>query len=420
MANSQVSTFHYRLITWALFPVAFAHAAYTSFKYKNLIYFRQRFAHYPSATATSQPIWCHCASVGEINTALPLLQRLINQGESLIITTNTPTGHQTLVEAKLKNSQHVFLPLDYSFLARRFIKKFQPKHCFIFETELWPNILLSTLRSNIGVVIVNGRISEKTLKAPAFLLKNYQRILFNTHKIISSSEENTARFISLGARTESIITLDNLKFAASSVNENKTFSHPLNFPYLLCASTHEGEEDGILSAWAKHTTQSLGLVIAIRHPQRIKEVIHILENLKLPYHLHSNKHESPSIDSIYIIDTLGELMPFIAHANIVFMGGSLVPVGGHNMLEPALYKRCIFTGPHYHNFKMIVNDLLEHRAIEVVSNAEQLIEKSLAYESRQKEYSTMGENAYRYIKSKQQVLNRYEEVLLKLTKPQAS
>jgi len=417
MANPKFPTLQYRIITWALFPAVVAHTAYTALKHKSLAYFLQRFASYNNQTKIkTRPIWCHCASVGEINTALPLLQFLINQGESLIITTNTPTGYQTLTKAKLKNTHHFYLPLDYALLAKRYLRRFQPKQCFIFETELWPSTLLTAMRNNIHVVIVNGRISKKTLKAPAFLLKNYQRILSNTYKILSSSEENSTRFISLGANSESISTFDNLSFANTQIDENENIANPLTFPYLLCASTHEGEEEQILNAWVNHANNEIALVIAIRHPQRINQVIRTLEKSQLSFNLHSSNHESSNKDSIYIIDTLGELMPFIAHAKMVFMGGSLVPVGGHNMIEPALYKRPILIGPYHDDFKSIVNDLLSQNAIEIVQNAEQLIEKFLLYNTKKKEYLELGENAYRYIKSRQQVLNIYKSTLLTLIK----
>lgn len=417
MANPHVSTLKYRLTTWTLFPLAFAHTAFTALKHKNLTYLFQRFACYgKSKRLPTQPIWCHCASVGEINTALPLLRALIDQGESLLITTNTPTGYETLSRANLNNSVYVYLPLDYSLLATRLIHQYQPKHCLVFETELWPNILLTIIRNKIKLVIVNGRISKKTLKAPKFILSNYQRILSNAQHIICSSKENSASFISLGADAKKISILDNLKFTNINLCNSKNYTAPLAFPYLLCASTHEGEEESILKAWSKSSANSMGLVIALRHPKRVIEVIRILEKLNLSYVLHSSNVNSAQADSIYIIDTIGELMPFIAHAKIVFMGGSLEPIGGHNMIEPAQYKRCILIGPYHHDFKNIVDDLIEVQGIQIINSAEQLIEKAIQYYSSEKQCAQMGENAYRYLQSKQQVLAAYEKSVLQLIK----
>ncbi len=417
MATAQSSTLIYRLITWALSPVAFIHTAYVAFKNKRLGYLLNRYAFYKSNPKLNQPIWCHCASVGEINTALPLLKALTMQGETLVITTNTVTGHDTLAQAKLNNSAHAYLPLDYASFAKRFIRNFQPKHCLVFETELWPNILLTTMRHDINVAIVNGRISAKTLNAPVFILKNYSRILSNIQRVISSSEENTSRFISLGAKHQSITTLDNLKFAQSNSPDIQHHEAPLTFPFLLCASTHEGEEQRIINAWRKIPHAQLGLVIALRHPQRINEVTRILEHYKLDYCLHSNSTSTPNKDTIYVIDTLGDLQPFIAHANIVFMGGSLVPIGGHNIIEPACYKRCILIGPHHANFQTIVDDLIAHQAIEIVNTAEELIDKSYSYLSNDRKRNAIGENAYHYLQSKKQILSAFEKEISDLIQP---
>ena len=410
MAKSAHSTFCYRIITWALFPLALTHTIYTGLKHRKPVYILQRLGHYRKKKLTHSPIWCHCASVGEINTALPLLNSLIHQGESLLISTNTITGYDTLVRAKLKNSLHIYLPLDYKIFAKRLINQFQPKLCLLFETELWPNILLTASQNNITVAIMNGRISDKTLNAPKFLLKNYQIILSNVERIVSSSEENTQRFISIGANPEVITTLDNLKFASLGASKPVLYEKPLEHPYLLCASTHEGEEQRIVNAWKNQPHPQLGLVIALRHPQRINEVVHILDELKLAYYLHSSKTKSPGIEAVYIIDTLGELMPFIAHAQVVFMGGSLVPIGGHNVIEPAQYKRCILIGPHYDNFKNIVTDLQSRKAIEIVQDAQQLINKAHTLSTDDANRIQMGERAYHYIKSKKQILNNYEEI----------
>lgn len=406
MATPQYTTLSYKLITWALFPLAFTYTLYAGLKHKSLAYILQRLSIY-KASQTPRPIWCHCASVGEINTALPLLHTLTEQGENLLITTNTTTGYETLTRAKLKNSTHVYLPLDYKIFASRFLRRFHPKLCFIFETELWPNILLTTMNSGIDVAIINGRISNKTLKAPSFMLSNYSRILSKVKKVISSSKENTARFITLGTHPDSIITLDNLKFANLNLSDNQNHTKPLDYPYLLCASTHEGEEQRIIDAWIKHPNTQMGLVIAIRHPQRTNQVIQILQQHKLPYCLHSNKSTARDIRTILIIDTLGELMPFIVHANVVFMGGSLVPVGGHNVIEPAQYKRCILIGPHYNNFKNIVDDLHTQNAIEIVENADQLLEKAIAINNNHDQYKQLGINAHSYIESKHKTLEDY-------------
>ncbi len=409
-------TISYRLLSWLLFPAALFYSGVLAFKHRDFSYLLQRLGQYDTNQTRSSVIWCHCASFGEVNTALPLLKELANRGEYLLVTTNTVTGKQALAKAQLKNAQHAFLPLDYGCFAGNLIRTFTPRICFIFETELWPSLLLTVNRQNIPHVIVNGRISHKTLHAPSLVLKNYKRVLQGTHKILASSEENAARFIALGARPETVTILDNLKFANLSKSPETEKPCGINPPFLLCASTHKGEEQLIISAWKQHKPENLSLVIAIRHPERSKEVSALLDNSCLDYCLHSNNPDNIPEDAIYIIDTLGQLLPFMSQADFVFMGGSLVPIGGHNIIEPAQYGRCILIGPHYHDFKDIVDDMLRHHGITVIQNAEQLMYEVHQLNSHPDTKHRLGMNAEHYLQSKNTVLPSYRDIIFQLLK----
>ncbi|MDW3095565.1 MAG: glycosyltransferase N-terminal domain-containing protein [Gammaproteobacteria bacterium] len=412
------STLSYRLLTWGLFPTALIYTGITAFKYRNCHYLTERLGLYQNPKNKNQVIWCHCASVGEINTALPLLSKLIENGEHLLVTTNTVTGKQALNKAQLKNTQHAFLPLDYHSLTRRLIRNFSPKFLLIFETELWPNILTTVKRHNIPSAIINGRISNKTLHAPSLVLKNYKKVLQNISKIIASSEESASRFIALGAEPNKIITLDNLKFANINSSSNVASHCPINYPFLLCASTHENEEQFIIDQWKTFDSKNLGLVIAVRHPHRSKNVCQLLDENKLSYCLHSKNSANISKDRIYIIDTLGQLMPFMSKAEFVFMGGSLVPVGGHNIIEPALFGRCILIGPYHEAFKDIVNDLITHDGILIIDDAEQLFNTIEMLVNNPIQKKQIGLNAKNYLDNKKNVLKTYQDEILKLFKDQ--
>ena len=235
------ATFSYRIISWILFPVALLFTLFVALKYRNLQYLRERLGIYSFQSNRAAQIWCHCASVGEINTALPLFKQLLVQDRTLLVSTNTITGYQTLKSAGLNNTTIVFLPLDYRFFYTKLLRKHSPDACLVFETELWPNFFLTAHKKNIPIVIVNGRIGDKTLNAPHFLHTNYHRALMCTNQIIASSEENAKRFISLGAEPHNVTVLDNLKFALPT-EEITDLTRPLTFPYLLCASTHADEE----------------------------------------------------------------------------------------------------------------------------------------------------------------------------------
>jgi 3-deoxy-D-manno-octulosonic-acid transferase len=420
MANSDShSTLSYRLLTWGLFPGALIYTCLIALKFRSISYFKQRLGLYKKLQNTRPFVWCHCASVGEIKTALPLLKTIIDHGEHLLVTTNTVTGKQILNDAQLKNTQHVFLPLDYCSFAQRLINTFTPKICLIFETELWPNILLTLSSQKITSTIINGRISERTLHAPTLILKNYRKVLNGTQKILASSKENASRFAALGANANKITTLDNLKFAGINTSTSTVEKCRIDYPFLLCASTHQGEEQAIIEQWKISKPENLGLVIAIRHPQRSKEVCAVLEKNALPYCLHSNNLNNATKDKIYIIDTLGQLMPFMSQAEFVFMGGSLVPVGGHNLVEPAQFSRCILIGPHYDDFKEIVNDLIAHDGILVVKDAQQLMSDITRLTNNNKTKLQLGRNAKSYLNNKQDVLKSYQDIVFELLEKQA-
>lgn len=404
-------SFSYRIISWILFPAALLFTLFVALKYRNCQYLRERLGIYSSQSNRSPTIWCHCASVGEINTALPLFRKLLAQNQILLISTNTITGHQTLQNAELNNTTVVFLPLDYSILCKRLLSKFSPDICLIFETELWPNLFLTAHRKNIPIAIMNGRIGDKTLNAPHFLHTNYRRALACTKQVIASSEENAQRFISLGAQPNKVTVLDNLKFSLPTVEVND-FTSPLTFPYLLCASTHADEELQIVHQWLQNKPDSLGLVIAIRHPQRTKEVCKQIEGVGLNYILHSKRSTFHRLDQVYVIDTLGELAPFMAHAELVFMGGSLIPLGGHNMLEPARMSKCIITGPNYQNFTTIVDELVASEGIIVVKDAAELMQKVNELIGSKPLRKKFGENAKSYVRSKQQILEQYTQTIM--------
>ena len=412
--HSLNSTIIYRILTWGFFPVAFAHSLVTAIKFNCFTYFSQRLGIYTQLNFPKDAIWCHCASVGEFNTALPLLRKLIANNYHLIISTNTVTGRQTFHNANLKNAHHVFLPLDYNSFVNRFLKTHLPKYCLLFETELWPNILLSTLRHSISISIINGRISDKTLHAPNFLKDNYKRILSNADHVFASSPENADRFISLGANKSDVKIFDNLKYANLIQSENDMSHCPITHSFLLCASTHEGEEIEILQHWHQINSSTLGLVIAARHPHRSKEVCKIIQSLGFTYKIHSQQPKDISASEIYVIDTVGDLIPFINQAEIVFMGGSLVPIGGHNVLEPAQFGKCILTGPHTHNFTEITQDLLTCNGIKVVQDGTQLINEVNNLLINNQTRLSLGENAKNFVVTKKHVLDDYLTATLKI------
>ena len=410
--NHQYPTFSYRALTWLLFPGAFIFTTFTAIKYRNFRYWRQRLTIYFGENKCSSSIWCHCASVGEINTALPLLKLLVEKNHTLVVTTNTITGYTTIHNAQLKNTSILYLPVDVGWFATRFFNLVSPAVGLLIETELWPSMVLTAQRRNIPIAIVNGRISTKTLNAPPFLQKNYQRILSHINIIFTSSDENTQRFVQLGAPSDRIQNLDNLKFCLPTTKPAQIVP-PLDFPYLLCASTHADEEKQIITQWQLQKPKNLGLVIAVRHPHRANEVSAEIERAGLNVVRHSAKPTHSKMNDVYLIDTLGELMPFMAHATLVFMGGSLVPVGGHNILEAANVGKCVLVGPNHDNFSQIVKALIQQNGIIIVNNAQELLTRVIELIDDDSRRQQLGKAAQNFALSKQHILTQYMQELEK-------
>ena len=188
-------------------------------------------------------------------------------------------------------------------------------------------------------------------------------------------------------------------------------SSPLSFSYLLCASTHANEEEQIIHEWKKHQDLGLGLVIAIRHPKRANEVCKLVKNAGMEYVLHSMRPANARSRQVYIIDTLGELAPFMKNATIVFIGGSLVPIGGHNILEPARLGRCTLIGHHHQNFSQIVNELQDCKGVVVVETARDLFNQVEKLNNDEKTRTSMQKNARQYVERKQKILEKYTQAL---------
>ena len=396
-------TLTYRFATWALLPAAVIYTASLAYKHRSKQYLKQRLGIYSRSNSKHLRVWLHCASVGEINTALPLIKAL-SKDEHILISTNTVTGLETLQRAQVNNTESIFMPLDNAALTNKVIKAFSPKVFFIFETELWPNIFHATQRAKIPAAILNGRISKKTLQAPKFVRKEYAALLNQVKLIIASSEDNAKHFNTLGAKN--IQVLDNLKFATQLKSETTT-KNPLPYKFILCASTHDDEEKQIIQTWLKQSISSHGLVIAPRHPNRVKTICQQFKQLNITYTLHSDNPKDPNIKNVYIIDTLGELAPFMQYAGLIFMGGSLVPIGGHNVLEPASMGKCILIGPHYQNITLIVDALNACKAIVLVENATQLMQTVNTLLNDNQKRITLEKNTATFMQDKKNVLSDY-------------
>ena len=330
----------------------------------------ERFAFYRQAFP-SQVIWFHAVSVGEAESLFPLVRRIQSRYPEipLLITTTTPTG-SARVKAVLKDSvSHVYLPYDLPDVLNRFMRCFKPKLAVIMETEIWPNLYACCSNHKTPLFLINARLSERSVRG-------YQRIptlirpaLAQITWIAAQTPEDCQRFAAIGA-TANITAVGNIKFdveipedAQQQGLKLKADLFPKRFVWLI-ASTHTGEEAILLTVFQQLKAQipELLLVIAPRHPERFEEV----RQLCSTQHLNtitrsSNLSCSPETD-VFVLDSLGELKQFYGAADVAFVGGSLVAIGGHNVLEAAAVGVPVLFGPYMANFKAIAKSILEQEA----------------------------------------------------------
>lgn len=356
------------------------------------------------------PLWFHCASVGEVKAASPLIRAFHDKHPDtpIVLTTGTPTSavihEQTLTDI----SSHVYLPFDTSGGVKRFLERTRPKGAIIFETEIWPTLFATCKAQGVPLIIVNGRLSPKTLNAAGWIRGIYAHTLQFVDAVLARSKEDANSFEELGLDARKTEIIGNIKFAALPHKGAAELSDLISRPYWLAASTHQGEE--ALLAQAQQNLQSSTtplLVIAPRHPKRLNDIEPQIEKTNLPCAVRSRGEPIHEETQIYIADTLGELDALIAHAELVFMGGSMVNVGGHNLLEPAALGKAIITGPHLHNFKEEAHLLSSNEAMLIAQNPtelETLVEQQL---KNPEECRRLGMAAEKTIAGNGDVLNRY-------------
>lgn len=363
---------------------------------------------YPILPKTDKRVWIHCASVGEVRAAEPLIRALMKKHD-LLVTTNTNTGKAHLENQFGEQVSHCYLPLDWPYAIKRFIKRCKPTDCWIIETEIWPNLYRVCHQKQIPVSILNARLSQKTLNAPQWLKETYRQTLTHVHLILARSEKEAKRFISLGADENQVHIVDNLKFAQQEQVPHA--NNPMPRDYILVASTHAHEELQIAQQWLNLRRPEL-LVIVPRHPKRSQAIQKQLTELHSRFSVASQEQPITPDTQIYLEDSLGKLMPLFEHAQLVIMGGSFAPRGGHNVLEPALYKRCILTGKDMSDFETEASLLLQQNGLIQCNNYTELMQNVLHLLNHPSVAQTMGESALAALQSKQNTLEQYLELLL--------
>ena len=305
-------------------------------------------------------IWIHAASVGETVAATPLVMALKKAypDTPIIFTSMTPTGSDTVARLLSQHVTHSYAPYDFPHSIQRFLTHNNPTLLILMETELWPNYLHYCAQKNIPVVLANGRLSARSAKEYQKISPLVRTMLQHITTIAAQSDRDAQRFISLGAPTERVYTVGNIKCNVS-LPENleqdgiALRNHILGEarPIWIAASTHEGEEAMLLTVFSalKKTQPDLLLLLVPRHPERFSSVARLCTDHGYTTVRRSSGQPCTEHTDIFLGDTMGELMLFYAASDIAFVGGSLVPIGGHNLIEPAVLGLPIITGIHTFN-----------------------------------------------------------------------
>ena len=402
----------YRLLTVLISPFVCIQTAIIACRYRCIRYFWQRLGfirqHTSHKGAVNRPLWFHCASIGETNTALPLIYRWLetHQNDSIIITTNTVTAARVLKNHRLDRLQHYYLPLDYTWACKRFLNELRPRCALIMETELWLNLFHACEQKHMPIMILNGRLSDKTLQASSLISAYYQTVLKKLTQIYTRSDLDTKNYQRLGAKPDKIHCVGNLKYAVRFPDH---LPNLIGADYFLAASTHDDEELKIANAFKAAEAEG-HLVIVPRHPERGKSIAKQLRKQGYTVQLRS-QHKTRNIQDIYIADTIDELPALICHAQLVFTGGSLVAKGGQNVLEPAMLRTPQIVGPHTYNFSEEVRALKTVGGLLEVEDEKALTHAFRNFIADNKPYLNMAAKAHAYVKSQTDVTDRYLEIL---------
>ena len=324
-------------------------------------------------------IWVHAVSVGEVIAATCLIERLdgIDPNLPVVISTTTRTGQELArqrFDAPHSTGTRVFYyPLDFAWIVRRYLRALQPRILILMESELWPRMIAEADRANLPIVVVNGRVSDRSLPRYRALRRLWRPFVRRLTRVLAQSEQDKERFLAIGVPPEKTAVAGNLKYDVRTPRES-TITQQLrpNLPpgamVIVAGSTLDGEEKYLLQAFRELLAEfpQLVLILAPRHPERFQAAQELVQQAQLPCIRRSTwQPQSIAPGSVFLLDSMGELASVYSLATIAFVGGSLIPAGGHNPLEPAQFAVPIVMGPYTENFRGMVAVLLAQEAIRV-------------------------------------------------------
>jgi 3-deoxy-D-manno-octulosonic-acid transferase len=383
-----------------------------------------------------RPIWVHAASVGEVFCSIPLLKKIKKEfpQSKIVLTTMTVTGNETAKSHVPEADRVLFVPIDHPLIIRRAIKKIQPSLLLVAETELWPNLLRSCGRIGIPIVLFNGRISQKSFRRYLLFKFFFEDCLKYISLFLMQTEEDRTRIVAIGGESHKTRAVGNLKcdqaFPSFSQEAMGEMAEALGFhgkeKILIAGSTHPGEEEILVSLYKelKKMDPHLVLILAPRHLERLEEVQRILRKESISWlrktslSLGAGRSAQEPLE-VLLLDTMGELTGIYSLATLVFVGGSLVPIGGHNPLEPLFFGKCVLFGPYMFNFLETSSRLIEAGGAIQVSGKEELFSQLKRLLLDEVTRNKVGEKGYQFLQKHQGTTERmFEEIRPFLSKTQ--
>src|SRR5580704_15664111 len=384
--------------------------------------------HVPRRAGDRPCLWFHAVSVGEVLQLEPVLKEVRSRLPTVefVISTTTPTG-RSVAEAKFPGDAICYFPLDFSWAVREAVARLRPTAIILVELELWPNFMLHAHRSGIPVALINGRLSEHSLRGYRRLRPLVARLLGSLHAVAVQNRTYAERFLELGASPQRLSITGSIKFDRVESNRRnpKTLELRAAFgigesePVFVAGSTQESEEAAAIDAYlaARARFPTLRLILVPRHKERFEEVARLVESRGLPLCRRSSasnaalRHDSPAV---LLLDTLGELAACWGLADVAFVGGSLTNRGGQNMIEPAGYGAAVLFGPNTHNFRDAVELLLAEGAARVVRNGDELTAAVADCLSHPERARAQGAKAQKLVLAQQGATLRTVEILASL------
>lgn len=391
-------------------------------------HFKERFGFVGKSlfTVKTKPLVFHCASVGEVLAATPLIKALqkAHPNLNILITCNTPTGREQILSQFKNTVACSYLPIDFPFATARFLKRIKPQALCILETELWPNLMAISHKKNIPVLVINARLSEKSQQGYQKVAKLTHIIMRSITVLASHNKTDAKRFIELGLEASKSHVTGSIKFditpsadqLAKVLNLKQLYSSNERFVW-VAGSTHPVEHGLVLLAHQellKKQPNAL-LIIAPRHPEQFDKVAELLTQSPLSFSRRSQNNYNN--EQILLADTLGELQCLYGAANVSFIGGSLIRRGGHNPLESAAFSVGVITGPHTYNFDHVYPELTKLKGAVVVDSNDELAKQLITFSQNTKACQTLGIKAAQCVAKNQGAIQKTLNIINQYLEP---